>query len=215
MHVSGSTTDVSALLRFYFWQPFYYKCSEASFPSDSKEALGHIVGISEHCGHALTYKILTSDSEHIIYRSLLRPATQTPVSITLSSSSTPYSGQSHVDIINRYIKHGTSVIYDSLLRPVTPTDANLRAGMFGGEQDIHNVSPIIKSRQDFDIMDESKPTDTAASASPPPVINPEYLIGSSFLMDNQEDGQQYRGRIVQLIEDHESMVEDNPTRIKF
>jgi glycine cleavage system aminomethyltransferase T len=52
-------------------------------------------------------------------------------------------------------------------------------------------------------MDESKPTDTAASASPPPVINPEDFIGRSFLMDKQEDGQQYRGRIVHLIEDHE------------
>jgi hypothetical protein len=64
-------------------------------------------------------------------------------------------------------------------------------------------------------MDESKPTDTAASASPPSLINPEDLIGRSFLMDKQEDDQQYRGRIVQLIEDHESMVEDNPIRIKF
>jgi hypothetical protein len=34
-------------------------------------------------------------------------------------------------------------------------------------------------------------------------------------MDKQEDGQQYRGRIVQVIEDHKSMVKDNPTRIKF
>jgi hypothetical protein len=102
-----------------------------------------------------------------------------------------------------------------LLRPATPTDANLRAGMFRGEQDTQNVDPIIKLRHDFDSMDESKPTDTAASASLPPVINPEDHIGRSFLMDKQEDGQQYRDRIVQLIEDHESMVENNPTRIRF
>jgi hypothetical protein len=34
-------------------------------------------------------------------------------------------------------------------------------------------------------------------------------------MDEQEDGQTFRRRIVELIEDHESKVEDNPTRIKF
>jgi hypothetical protein len=34
-------------------------------------------------------------------------------------------------------------------------------------------------------------------------------------MDEKEDGQKYRGRIVELIEDHESMVEEIPTRIKF
>jgi acyl dehydratase len=49
--------------------------AESSFPSESKEGLGHVVGISEHCGHALTYKVLTADSEVIIYWSLLRPAT--------------------------------------------------------------------------------------------------------------------------------------------
>jgi hypothetical protein len=64
-------------------------------------------------------------------------------------------------------------------------------------------------------MDESKHTDTAASASAPPVINPDDLIGRSFQMNKQEYGQYYRGKIVQLIEGHESMVEDNPTRIIF
>jgi hypothetical protein len=34
-------------------------------------------------------------------------------------------------------------------------------------------------------------------------------------MDKQQDGQQFRGQIVELIEDHESKVEENPTRIKF
>jgi hypothetical protein len=50
---------------------------------------------------------------------------------------------------------------------------------------------------------------------PPPVFNPEDLVGRSFLMDKQHDGQQFRGQIVNLIEDHESKVEENPTMIKF
>jgi hypothetical protein len=48
---------------------------------------------------------------------------------------------------------------------------------------------------------------------PPPVFNPEDLIGT-FLVDKQEDGQVFRGRIVELIEDvvnNESKVEDKPT----
>jgi hypothetical protein len=35
--------------------------------------MGHIVGISEHCGHALTWQILSSDTNRIINRSLVRP----------------------------------------------------------------------------------------------------------------------------------------------
>ena len=34
-------------------------------------------------------------------------------------------------------------------------------------------------------------------------------------MDEQEDGQRFRATIVKMIDDHESKVEDNPTRKKF
>jgi hypothetical protein len=127
--LQGKTVDISALLRFHFWQPVYFKLSEPSFPSESKEALGHVVGKSD----ALTYKILSSESEIIIYRSLLRPA--------------------------------------------TPDDDNVRACMSGGETHIPN-GPL----KDRPSMDKSKlasaPTDEAdADPPPPPVFNPEDLIG--------------------------------------
>jgi hypothetical protein len=69
-------------------------------------------------------------------------------------------------------------------------------------------------------MDKSKPFSTPSdgiNADPPPptIFNPEDLIGHSFFMDKQEDGQQFRGHIVELIEDHESVVEENTTSIKF
>jgi hypothetical protein len=66
----GSAVDMSPLLCFHIWKRVYYHQSETSFPSDSKEGLKNIVGISEHCGHALTYKVLTADTGHVIYRSL-------------------------------------------------------------------------------------------------------------------------------------------------
>jgi Reverse transcriptase (RNA-dependent DNA polymerase) len=62
----------------------------------------------------------------------------------------------------------------------------------------------------------STPTDEINAEPPPsPIFNPADLIGRTFLMDEQEDGQKFRGRVVELIEDHESKVEDNPTRIEF
>jgi hypothetical protein len=44
----------------------------------------------------------------------------------------------------------------------------------------------------------STPTDEI-NAEPPtsPIFNPEDLIGRTFLMDEQEDGQKFRGRIVE------------------
>ena len=35
--------------------------------------MGYIVGISEHCGNALTWKVLTCDTQRIISRSIIRP----------------------------------------------------------------------------------------------------------------------------------------------
>jgi hypothetical protein len=58
----GSTVYISPLLRFHFWECVYYNQSETSFPSDSKEGLGNIVGISEHCGDVLLYKVLTANT---------------------------------------------------------------------------------------------------------------------------------------------------------
>jgi hypothetical protein len=80
----GSTVDISPLLHFHFWDHVCYQQSETSFPSDSKEGLGHIVGISEHCGHDLTYKVLTADTGHVIYRSLLRPVTHDDANLCAS-----------------------------------------------------------------------------------------------------------------------------------
>jgi hypothetical protein len=61
-------------------------------------------------------------------------------------------------------------------------------------------------------MDEYKLADTPL---PSPVFNPQDLIGLSFLMEEKSDAQKARGHIVQLNEDHESSLEDNPTIIKF
>ena len=44
----GVTVVISVLLCYHFWQQVYYKAVEPGFPSDSKERLGRIVGISEH-----------------------------------------------------------------------------------------------------------------------------------------------------------------------
>ncbi len=46
--LNGTTVDISPLLRFHFWQPVYYYREAGSFPSTSREGMGHFVGISEH-----------------------------------------------------------------------------------------------------------------------------------------------------------------------
>ena len=48
-----------------------------------------------------------------------------------------------------------------------------------------------------------------------PVFHPSDLVGRTFLMDPQEDGQRHRARIGSAIEVHDGETADNPTRIEF
>ena len=69
----GHTPHIMVLLQFQFWEPVYYTKSDAKFPSDSTELLGWFVGIAEHMGSAMAFKILTGEGK-IIHRSIVRSA---------------------------------------------------------------------------------------------------------------------------------------------
>jgi hypothetical protein len=74
--LTGNTVDISVLLHFHFWEKVYYKAiGKSTFPLYSTEEFGNIDGISEHCGHALTLKILTDDTNVIIFQSIVCPCT--------------------------------------------------------------------------------------------------------------------------------------------
>jgi transposase InsO family protein len=72
--LTGTTPDISVLLRFSFYEKVYFKTEEPSFPSDSPESIGYMVGIAEHVGHAMTYKVLDPKTNTVLFRSELRSA---------------------------------------------------------------------------------------------------------------------------------------------
>jgi hypothetical protein len=73
-HLNGHTPDISVFLRFHLWQKVYCKKVDSHFPSDSVEAVGHIVGISDHSGHVLMYMVFNPSTQKAIHRSLIRSA---------------------------------------------------------------------------------------------------------------------------------------------
>jgi hypothetical protein len=70
----GVMADISALLQYHFYEKIYFKVHESSYPSESKERLGNWVGVAEHVGDSMTYKILTADTRKLIYTSEIRTA---------------------------------------------------------------------------------------------------------------------------------------------
>ena len=71
--LTGITPDLSIILLFTFYQPVFYATYDQHFPSESEERAGYWVGFREHCGDAMTHKILDQDTQKIIYRSAVRP----------------------------------------------------------------------------------------------------------------------------------------------
>jgi hypothetical protein len=47
------------------------------------------------------------------------------------------------------------------------------------------------------------------------IVDPQELLGRTFLMDTQEDGQMFCSRIIECISDHESNVRHSDDHVKF
>jgi hypothetical protein len=73
---TGQRPDTSAHKAFHWYEPVYFKhykstSANPSFPSESQERLGRIVGIAEHKGDSLTFLVLDSVRTQDIARSEL------------------------------------------------------------------------------------------------------------------------------------------------
>jgi len=64
---TGQTNNISPLLWYAFYEVVYYKDEMARFPSGSKECRGYWVGVSEHVGSTMMFKILMDDTLKVIH----------------------------------------------------------------------------------------------------------------------------------------------------
>ena len=54
----GITPDISIMLLYPFYQPVFYASHDQHFPSECEEQAAFLVGFGEHCGDAMTHKLL-------------------------------------------------------------------------------------------------------------------------------------------------------------
>ena len=72
--LTGLTNSISRMLRFQWYEPVQDKLDDSDFPSESRELSGRFVRIAKHCGHAMTIKVVTDDTQEIISRLNVRSA---------------------------------------------------------------------------------------------------------------------------------------------
>ena len=148
----GITPDISILLLYTFCQPVFYATHDQHFPSESEERAAFWVGFGEHCGDAMTHKLLYKITQKIIYRSAVRPLTK--------------SNPNH-----RLTEDGWEASTSKQPSSIIPTI-------------------FIRSQQDDADQSHIKPM---------PEFDPDDLIGRTFLLPPQENGERLRAKVTKKV----------------
>ena len=148
----------------------FYATYDQHFPSASEERAGYWVGFGEHCGDAMTHKILDQDTQNIIYRSAVRP----------TKSCTPN---------HRLAPHGGEVSTSS-----DPSEVKISSGPplgspEGSPSEQKTPTVFIRSR------DEENPS----GSKPMPTFDPSDLIGRTFLLPPEENGERHRTKVTRKV----------------
>ena len=184
--LTGSTPDISILLRFGWWDPVLFHQDDSAWPSESTELSGRIVGVAEHVGHAMTWEVLSDDTQKVLHCANVRPDND-PAAPNKHLCS--YGGDDYPppDFIKAHT--GPTVVKSD--------------GESAPEPAPENGEPVSHENGE-----------TASKGTHMPIVDASDLIGRTFLTDN-EDGSKHRARIVQAIEEHEDATAKQSNRVKF
>ena len=168
--LTGITPDISIILLFTFYQPVFYATYDQHFPSESEERAGYWVGFREHCGDAMTHKILDHDTQKIIYRSAVRP----------TKSSTPN---------HRLAPHEGEVSASS-----DPSEDKFSSGSPLGYPE--GYSPKQKAPT---VFVRSRDEENPSGSKPMPTFDPSDLIGRTFLLPPEENGERHKAKVTRQV----------------
>ena len=184
LSLTGITPDISIISLFTFSQPVFYATYDQHLPSESEERAGYWVGFGEHCGDAMTHKILDQDTQKFIYRSAVRP----------KKSSTPN---------HRLAPHGGEVSASS-----DPSEDKSSSGSSIGSTE--GSSPKLKAPT---VFIRSRDEENQSGSKPMPTFDPSDLIGRTFLLPPEENGERHRakvtGKVVEIIDQDDGQREEN------
>lgn len=96
--LTGVTQDISALLHYDWYQPVYYREEEIHFLSKAAEKYGCNAGIAENVGHALTFIVLSENTQKILHWSVVRTATNPSMENKCAKNGPDASPHPHVQL---------------------------------------------------------------------------------------------------------------------
>ena len=190
----GQTPDISMIFRFKFWDLVYYQTKDSlegrNFPSHSNERPARFVGFSESVGHKMTYILLTTDTRKIIYRSRIRHE----------------STGANLRLADQYISpipdasdesDSSSTTSSSSGDKIPSHDSDSDEFTYGDPEDSSEASGDDDSIASEDIIEERVQSREWPMAS----IDPEDLVGRSYLSKPNKYGERTRMHIVEQLEE--------------
>ena len=186
--LQGTTSDVSFMLHFSFYEPVYYRIDSSepdlNFPSSSNEKKGYWIGFEDNPSDCLNWRIPTEDTQMLIIHSGIQSALRTTTNQRLTSP----SGE------------GTTLPFP-ILSPQQSTNS-LPLDPFDGSTP--NFEPFVKSQSG---EDEDNPIHMAN-------IDIPNLLGRSFLLPPEDNGECHMAKIIN-IDDHGQPLEDTKFKLKI
>ena len=164
--LTGKTPDISIILLFTFYQPVFYATHDQHYLSESEERPAYWVGIGEHCGDTITYKLIDMETQKIIYRSAVRAQKSSTPNHRLA----PHGGKVSSSM-------GSSEAHNIAGSPVGPSD--------GYSPKVETSTVFIRSRDDSN----------QSGSKPMPTFDPEDLIGRTFLLPPGDNGERHRAKV--------------------
>ena len=187
--ISNKVMDILRAYHISNWhsEPYHQNQSPAEWRYRTIKSWTNTVmnrsGFGEHCGDAMTHKILDHDTQKIIYRSAVRP----------KKSSTPN---------HRLAPHGGEDSPSSD-RSEDKISSGSPLGASGGSSP-EQKAPTVFSRS----RDEENPS----GSKPMPTFDPSDLIGRTFLLPPEENGERHRAKVTRQVV--EIIDQDNGQRIE-
>jgi hypothetical protein len=137
----------------------------------------------------MTYKILTDDTRWIIHHS----------NICLVAD--PNARNLRLDLLNDKLPE----VIRSLRKASPALD-------HGEDFSLHSMEPTDEHPYTESTPD---PSERPSTGDDMVIVDPQELLGCTFLMDTQEDGQRFHARIVKCISDHGSNVCRSDDHVKL
>jgi hypothetical protein len=236
--INSQIPDISIIQYYRFYEPVYYAHYDSSTktqPVDTtSERLGYLAGFSANVGHAFTFLVVSHNTREVLHRSRLRSAKDGEQNLRSDVASNKIMASDIADTYELLASHkfktfDISDAYDTKELPPTRNGEPPHGEPHHGEH--HHGEPHLGKEHLPEVSDtdreeppDPEPPPTLLSSSYDtrlltgelfPIHDPETLIGQTFLLPPQADGNQDRAEIIELIQQYKDDVIKNPEHVRF